>query len=415
MQKFIFYFVIISLCVFQHATAEEIEDYIINDKIIEAIDTGPFDSNVAKFPSNLPIATDLVYRGVQPYQWEMIDKIGDPLNCKDQLQDFQSIDLSLVNTVSPANCDKDCLQQEIDKNTHLVLRAGVYRITGSGLLLDNRQLIGHPGERVILDARDAPQAIRMSNSRIANLIILNAQQQGVSVGSDNLIYRVVVGNSGVFFPYSNEGAGFKLHNLSSQRNCIISAEAFNGFNHIFNKKKDPCVGCTADGFTIKHSAGNVTIIDAHSHHNSDHGFDFHMGGQAVDESGSPSIRVFYSSATFQGYHPYHKGGNNEGWKLDGSWPGGFQKSAKRQKYKAPRLIYGSASCNNKKNGFSKKGTVEMAFLDNDTNDTRKVFFRNWGNQSLQDPYSLKCEMFADVPIKRSFELENMPKSSLSDP
>ena len=96
--------------------------------------------------------------------------------------------------------------------------------------------------------------------------------------------------------------------LNSRSNCIVSVEAFNGYNEKKNsgqsKVKSPSKGGNADGFAVKFGAHDITFIDTHGHHNSDDGYDFwKAGADAPIEPKEPTIRIFYSSANLNGKNP----------------------------------------------------------------------------------------------------------------
>ena len=42
-------------------------------------------------PANPPVHPEVVYKGVNEEQWKTIDKIGDPLNCRKQVYNFQKL------------------------------------------------------------------------------------------------------------------------------------------------------------------------------------------------------------------------------------------------------------------------------------------------------------------------------------
>ena len=42
-------------------------------------------------PKNDPVPDGVMYRGINEEQWKIIEKIGDPLNCRKKVYDFQQI------------------------------------------------------------------------------------------------------------------------------------------------------------------------------------------------------------------------------------------------------------------------------------------------------------------------------------
>ena len=46
-------------------------------------------SSAENFPKNDPVPEGVMYRGINEEQWKTIEKIGDPLNCRKRLYDFQ--------------------------------------------------------------------------------------------------------------------------------------------------------------------------------------------------------------------------------------------------------------------------------------------------------------------------------------
>ena len=366
-------------------------------------------------PNNPETLPDVIYRGVTADQWKIIEKIGDPLNCKKKVFDLQKIEKNKFYELSTDICKNErCIKNALKTNDYILLREGTYSLHW-GLDLKGKILIGADNEQVILDASNADIGISLKNSVLSNVIIQNSKDVGISLHNDNLIYRVVVGNSGVFSDNSSKGIGIEQDGTwgNVKNNCLVSTESYNGFNNLFGFGQK-CVGCSADGYDAKHSATNITFIDSHGHHNGDHGFDFFMSGRASKVPLQPVIRVFYSSGTYSGKNPYRQGGDGGGWKLDGD-EDQFYLSEDRS---IPKLVYGSVSCFNKDHGFSKPGNTRLNFINNsidEKNSKRGNYilsgynYKNyninfWGNAQTDDPYVLKCEDFKEIKTIRSFDI-----------
>ena len=247
----------------------------------------PINASALDFmPANPPVPAEVVYKGVTEEQWKTIDKIGDPLNCRKQVYDLQNISIDDYFQITTDDClnNENCIEDALSKHDQVMLRKGVYKLPDkrSGIFLSNQKLIGYPGETIIINAEEAMTAFAISNSILSNLIIQNSKNIGIAFSSNNLVYRVVVGNTGVYFKNSQRGIGFN-QTRGVENNCIVSAEAYNGYNYI-SSYKEGMRGGAADGFDVKSGAGNATFIDAHGHHNSDHGFDFVYGGKPASIS-----------------------------------------------------------------------------------------------------------------------------------
>ena len=366
-------------------------------------------------PANPPVPAEVVYKGVNEEQWKTIDKIGDPLNCRKQVYNFQKLNRNKFFEINENDCinNKDCINEALTKYDQIFLRQGTYRIGVEGIRLKNKILSGYPGEIIIINAQDSPTGVTMNNSILSNLIIQNSGNIGIRIIQNNLIYRIVVGNTGVYSRSSTRGIGFEQDGrYDANGNCVVSAEAYNGFNHASGSGQQ-CKGCSADGFDVKHNASNATFIDAHGHHNSDHGFDFYAGGDFYSPKGGgeksirPVIRVFYSSANKQ-RNFLRSGGDNGGWKLDGE---GQQYD---KVFELSRLIYGSVACSNPKTGFTKPGKTKLIFMGNQSRGNKhnaksgkrhkKTTLKRMGNKKVDDPYILTCKDLKKVKKFRSFDI-----------
>ena len=355
-------------------------------------------------PDNPPPPDGVVYKGVNAEQWKIIHKLGDPLNCRKQVYDLQKLNIKKFFEITEKDClkNKNCINDALIKHDRILLRKGTYKIGVEGIRLENKILSGYPGEIIIINAQNAPTAVTIDKSIISNLIIQNSANIGIQIIQDNLIYRVVVGNTGIYSKGSTRGIAFSQSGyFFSSGNCIVSAEAYNSYNHSFGFG-EKCKGCSADGFDVKHGASDATFIDAHGHHNSDHAFDFYMGGNL--SSPKPVIRVFYSSGN-RSRNLLKRGGNNDGWKLDGDG---------QQSVELSRLIYGSVACNNPVTGFTKPGKTNLIFFGNQSRGNKnnaltgkkykKTTLSSWGNKKVKDPHILKCKNFKKVKKFRYFDI-----------
>ena len=336
-------------------------------------------SDLPKFD---PPPDEVVYRGVTEEQWETISSIGDPLNCRQQVFDLQNLDLTEFHELTPENCsNKDCIARALTIYSKVILREGIYKI--KELDLANKILIGHPNETVILNASKASIALKMRKSIIANLIIQNARDNGVMLRNDNLVYRTVVGNTGLYYPASTRGIGFvQKGSFGSKNNCIVSAEAYNGYNYKSSYGAG-VNGGAADGFDAKFlSSKDLTFIDSHSHHNSDGGFDFYCSG---NNSKTPLVRMYYSSA-IKSRNPFQFGGDGTGIKVGGE---SHELECDRKVEKStPRILYSTVSCYSRKDFFN-PNNVKITKI----NDTK-------------DPYRFKCSDFKYINkiANRSFDI-----------
>ena len=369
----------------------------------------PINASALDFmPANPPVHPEVVYKGVNEEQWKTIDRIGDPLNCRKQVYSFQKLNRDKFFEINENDCinNKDCINEALTKYDQIFLRQGTYRIGLEGIRLKNKILSGYPGEIIIINAQDSPTGVTMNNSILSNLIIQNSGNVGIRIVQNNLIYRIVVGNTGVYWRASTRGIGFEQDGrYGADGNCVVSAEAYNGFNHMFGLGQK-CKGCSADGFDVKHNASNATFIDAHGHHNSDHGFDFYNGGNLFSPI-RPVIRVFYSSAKKQ-RNFLRSGGDNGGWKLDG------EPQQDDMVFELSRLIYGSVACSNPKTGFMKPGKTQLIFMGNQSignkhnaksgKSNKKTTLTRMGNKKVDDPYILKCKNLKKVKKFRSFDI-----------
>lgn len=335
-------------------------------------------SDLPKFD---PPPDEVVYRGVTEEQWETISSIGDPLNCRQQVFDLQNLDLTEFHELKPEDCKNDnCINVVLKNNDKIILREGIYK--SKHLHLNNKVLIGYPNERIIIHAIGGT-AVTTHNSIVSNLIIQNAGNIGVRLFKNNLIYRVVVGNTGLYYKHSYRGIGFNQKgSYGSENNCIVSAEAYNGYNYKSSYGAG-INGGAADGFDAKFlSSKDLTFIDSHSHHNSDGGFDFYCSGNV---SKTPLVRMYYSSA-IKSKNPFKSGGDGTGIKVGGE-PNEPECDRKVEK-STPRILYSTVSCYSRKDFFN-PNNVKITKI----NDTK-------------DPYRFKCSDFKYINkiANRSFDI-----------
>ena len=351
------------------------------------------------FPKNDPLPDGVMYKGVNEEQWNTIRKIGDPLDCQKKLYDFQKIQDYQV--IGPEDCkdNKYCIQSALSKSKHVKLKAGIYNIV-TPISIKNKVLVGDINGKTLIDAKliNTKESIILKSGIISNIQLENAFDNGIYVSnnsSGSLLYRVKVGNSGANNENSRAGKGVDIWGYNNHSHCLISVELYNGYNQTSSnlRKSIREKGGNADGLSIKDGPSNITLIDVHSHHNSDDGYDFwNSGNKKLWKSfgktkKDPIIRVFYSSALFNGKHPFKGNGDGQGFKLGGNY------DLKARDHGA-RLIYGSASCFNKHRGFDKNvSRAKMILLGNDAKKNKQNY-KSVKNKKISDDDNLiKCSMF----------------------
>ena len=351
------------------------------------------------FPKNDPLPEGVMYKGVNKEQWNTIKKIGDPLDCQKKLYDFQKIQDYQI--IGPEDCkdNKYCIQSALSKSKHVKLKAGIYNIV-TPISIKNKVLVGDINGKTLIDAKliNTKESIILKSGIISNIQLENAFDNGIYVSnnsSGSLLYRVKVGNSGANNENSRAGKGVDIWGYNNHSHCLISVELYNGYNQTSSnlRKSIREKGGNADGLSIKDGPSNITLIDVHSHHNSDDGYDFwNSGNKKLWKSfgktkKDPIIRVFYSSALFNGKHPFKGNGDGQGFKLGGNY------DLKARDHGA-RLIYGSASCFNKHRGFDKNvSRAKMILLGNDAKKNKQNY-KSVKNKKISDDDNLiKCSMF----------------------
>ena len=326
---------------------------------------------------------EVVYRGVTEEQWETISRIGDPLNCRQRVYDLQNLDFDEFYELKPEDCNNvSCIKDALKENKNVILREGTY--ISRGIELNNNALVGFPNEKIIINAIE-DYGIYMTDSIVSNVIIQNAKNNGISIIRNNLIYRVVVGNTGVHYKDSQRGIGFEQDGIkNSKNNCIVSAEAYNGYNYKSSYSAG-IKGGAADGFSAKRIIyDNLTFIDAHGHHNSDHGFDFYCSGNYASK---PVVRLYYSSA-IKSRNPYKFGGDASGIKIGGEK--NEPECDRKVEKQTPRIFYSTVACWNPKRDITNSNNIKLIKLND-----------------KDDPLRLKCGDFRDVKKikKRWFDLD----------
>ncbi len=351
------------------------------------------------FPKNDPLPDGVMYKGVNEEQWNTIRKIGDPLDCQKKLYDFQKIQDYQI--IGPEDCkdNKYCIQSALSKSKHVKLKAGIYNIV-TPISIKNKVLVGDINGKTLIDAKliNTKESIILKSGIISNIQLENAFDNGIYISnnsSGSLLYRVKVGNSGANNENSRAGKGVDIWGYNNHSHCLISVELYNGYNQTSSnlRKSKREKGGNADGLSIKDGPSNITLIDVHSHHNSDDGYDFwNSGNKKLWKSfgktkKDPIIRVFYSSALFNGKHPFKGNGDGQGFKLGGNY------DLKARDHGA-RLIYGSASCFNKHRGFDKNvSRAKMILLGNDAKKNKQNYKSVKNKKISNDDNLIKCSMF----------------------
>ena len=353
-----------------------------------------------KLPSNDPLPEGVMYRGVTAEQWQTIKMIGDPLDCQERLYEFQTV--KNYKVISPVDCEsnRNCIQDALKFHDNVKLKEGRYEIEKT-IYLKNKILVGDKNGKTLIDASQvtSKESVILDAATISNIQLENAFDNGIYIknkSSGSLVYRVKVGNSGSENMMSVGGKGINIWGNKNRDHCIISAELYNGYNNTSSHKNKSVRerGGNADGIDIKDGPANITIIDVHSHHNSDDGFDFFSAGnkRVWDELGKkkeePIIRVFYSSAFYNGQHPLRESGDGEGFKLGGS----SNKDVIIEKNFGARLIYGSAACSNSSIGISRnRSASKIIALGNDAKNNEKKNFDKISNKKVDgDEFLISC-------------------------
>ena len=339
-----------------------------------------YNAGLAQGDELLSLANSKFIKGVTEEQWGIIEKVGEPLDCRSRVSRLTNAPVD--NVVSPEEFqrDEDIIQKSLVKYL-AKLTSGDYKITSEIRVPKGKILIGEGETRIPMTSF----AIYNKGS-IGNLIVIGAQEYGVILGANSDLYKVIIRNTGVSKKINEIGNGVDSNGLKSHGNCIVGVEVSHGYNE---KGTSPLTskGGNADGFAVRNGAHDITFIDTHAHHNSDDGYDFWLGGAKADISDKkPTIRIFYSSSSFNGKNPLTPNGDGNGFKF-GSVDN-YNKS--RGKDKGARLIYGSAACHNLAIGFDRNNTSTKIISINNHSYKNKRSFKKIFSSKQPDPYSLNC-------------------------
>lgn len=299
--------------------------------------------------TNPPVPGEVQYKGVTTAQWEEIKGYAGVNTCRANVNSVPDLEASV-----PANqvCSSvTCIRP----GRVVVLDSGRYTLPTNGTLTigSGQAVIGKTGANVVIDARNVDVGVRLSgNGILANVKVLYARNYGVIMaGDDNTVYRVAVGYTG--YSSFNNVAGFGIA-VDSSDNCVVSADAYAGFNED-GAGCSACVnGGNADGITAKFDdpdnekfVRDNVFVDVHSYYNSDDGWDLWQGGTA---------QIFFSSASSNGKAPPAPGDGITGrWNArDGN---GFKFGASIGGDTGTRLCYKCTANNNLNNGFDRNGST----------------------------------------------------------
>ena len=338
---------------------------------------------------NQPVFQDSEYiRGVQDAQWDVIEKIGDPQNCRSRIAKLDAITNGKLITANEFSKNPNAINAALSRHKVVFLSNGNYELKRP-IMLNGQTLIGD--DNTILDAKNLKEAITARNANLKNIRLKNAGRAGIEIKNDVTIKNVIVENTGVNSVVNTRGHGFSVLGSSSKNNCLVSVEAFNGYNATGSSSNTE-KGGNADGFQIKYGANGITLIDAHGHHNSDDGFDLWKSGDGTDVSPEQVIiRIFYSSANLNGKNPLTPNGDGNGFKM-----GSSDKYQRPKRDAGARLIYGSASCYNYARGFDRNNTTMKILASKLSSSGNGIsdysgFARYFSTD--KDPFMLKCRMF----------------------
>jgi len=338
---------------------------------------------------NQPVFQGSEYiRGVEDAQWDMIEKIGDPQNCRSRIAALDAISDGKLVTSNMFSKNPNAINSALRNHNVVYLSDGIYELERP-IILNGDTLIG--GNNTIIDAKNVSEAITVRNANLKNIRVKNAGRVGIEIKKNVTIKNVIVENTGVVNTENNRGHGFSILGATSDNNCLVSVEAYNGYNATGSGRSAE-KGGNADGFEIKFGANGITLIDAHGHHNSDDGFDLWKSGDGTGVSPDKIIiRIFYSSANHNGKNPLTLNGDGNGFKM-----GSDDAYQRPKKDEGARLIYGSASCYNLTRGFDRNKTA-MKILGGKLNsvgngDSDYSGFAQYFAVG-KDEFALKCHMF----------------------
>jgi hypothetical protein len=325
-------------------------------RVFDGADSLEFVVDVSEIPRFEAPPEGAAFRGIRPEQWNAIAKIGDPARCIRRVKRLQDLDLRGANRIRVKDHNKNptLINESLERNDITILEGGRYLLTEPIVVSGDRFLIGEECKAVILDASHSRHGVRIENGNVANLSIVNAQELGIIMERDSLLYRVTVDGTGLNSD-TTRGSGISIsgwHAHNPRNNCIVSVDSARNYNRsgLSGTTRN---GGNADGFEVKFGASDVTFIDAHAYENSDDGYDFWKGGAGSDDAGV-AIRVFYSSASRNGRHPTRPNGDGNGFKLGSK--NSYESTHPSGNDRGKRLVYGSAACFNKARGFDRNGS-----------------------------------------------------------
>ena len=350
---------------------------------------GSAQKNVSK-----PLLPFKYIQGVSEDQWDLIERMGDPQNCRERISSIGIKGTSITVTPDTFPTIKRLREKMFSTYDTVILSKGIYKIVNP-IYIKASAMIGEEG--VVIDASLSKIGIVISNGGIvSNVEVINAGNNGVKLLSNSVLHNSRIGNTGVFNPLSRDGTGVKLGKvvdaLGTHNVCIVSVESYNGYNETSNSGPVSVTakGGNADGFKVGYATYNVTLIDAHGHHNSDDGFDFWKAGTGMNiKNEDVAFRIYYSSAVGNGKHPTRSNGDGSGFK--------FGSSTNRNKPyidRGQRLIHGSAACHNKLSGFDRnKSPLKVKGSNLDSVGNKKNYISVHNSFSTEDPFRLRCSMF----------------------
>lgn len=287
----------------------------------------------------------VAYKGVTAAMWSEINaqraSFGDSNDCQSRVS---SIPASGGLTLQPG-AD---INAALSASSVVFLSGGTYKISKTISLDAGKKLIGVAGQTVTIDASAVDQALHIRDSAVlANVQIRDAGNIGVSfynaindTGSSNaLVYQVSVGRTGLSSAASNtNGTAFGVWQGASY-NCIVSTEAFDGWNEI-GYNGVTANGGDADGYRNTYGAHHNSFIDSHSYRNGDDGFDMWEGGVA-----------------FMYFNASHDNGKTTGKTITGDGNG-----IKLGVGSVSHKLYKFNAYNNKANGFDLNGNTVQPTL-----------------------------------------------------
>ena len=327
-------------------------------------------------------------KGINQQQWQVISKIGDPLNCKNRIETLNKIKEGNKIYSKDFRNNSEILQDSIYQYDVTFLNEGTYNLEDVIYLPKDKYLIGL-GD-VILNAENVDVGI-MHSGFLKNITIDKAKKYGIDLVENSTTYMVVISRTGIDSEFNHHGNGVNSSNNNSSSNCLVSVESAFGYNEKESTGKVTGKGGNADGFTVKYSAYDITFIDTHAHHNSDDGYDFWKGGILKKSyPNEPTIRIFYSSANLNGKNPFAPNGDGNGFKF-GS---GDNNQIHMGKDAGKRLVYGSVACNNLVRGFDRNETPREIIANNLDASGNKINFYKIKNKNIfNDQFMLNCGMF----------------------